>query len=102
MRTGDLGFLRAGRVVITGRLKDLIIIRGANHYAQDLEQAVEKSHRALRAGCGAAFSVEVAGEERLVVVSEIEDPKVLAGEEVAEAIRRTLVDRTSCIPTRSY
>ena len=57
---------------VTGRLKDVIIIRGQNHYPQDIEQTVETAHAALRAGCTAAFSVEIAGEERLVVVQEIE------------------------------
>jgi len=73
LRTGDLGFLSAGELIITGRVKDLIIIRGANHYSQDLEQTVELSHRALRPGCGAAFSIDAAGEERLVIVYEIEE-----------------------------
>ena len=55
-----------GELFVTGRLKDLIILRGRNHYPQDLELTVEQSHPALRPGCGAAFSVEVDGEERLV------------------------------------
>lgn len=71
-RTGDLGFLRDGELFITGRLKDVIIIRGRNHYPQDIELTVEKSHPALRSGCGAAFAVEVNGQERLVVVQEVE------------------------------
>jgi acyl-CoA synthetase (AMP-forming)/AMP-acid ligase II len=71
LRTGDLGFLRDGEVFIRGRLKDLIIIRGNNHYPQDIEYTVEKSHPALRAGCSAAFSVEDDGEERVVVVVEV-------------------------------
>ncbi len=74
MRTGDLGFLRDdGELFITGRLKDLIVIRGRNHYPQDIERTVEKAApEAIRPGCGAAFSVDVAGEERLVVVHELE------------------------------
>ncbi|MGZ4135548.1 MAG: AMP-binding protein, partial [Tumebacillaceae bacterium] len=72
LRTGDLGFLRAGELYITGRLKDLIIIRGRNYYPQDLEYTVQDCHVALRPGCGAAFSVEVEGEERLVIVQEVE------------------------------
>ncbi|TSC20354.1 AMP-binding protein, partial [Corallococcus sp. Z5C101001] len=72
LRTGDLGFMRDGEVFVTGRAKDLIIIRGRNHYPQDIEQTVEESHPALRAGSVAAVSLEVAGEERLVVVQEID------------------------------
>lgn len=72
LRTGDLGFIADGELYITGRLKDLIIIRGRNHYPQDLEATVAASHAALRAGGGAVFTAEVAGAERLVVVQEVE------------------------------
>jgi acyl-CoA synthetase (AMP-forming)/AMP-acid ligase II len=72
LRTGDLGFLQDGELFITGRIKDLMIIRGQNHYPQDIELTVEKSHPALRPGCGAAFTVEVKGQERLVIVQEVE------------------------------
>ncbi|MBE3561915.1 MAG: acyltransferase domain-containing protein, partial [Ktedonobacteraceae bacterium] len=72
LRTGDLGFIHQGELFITGRLKDLIIIHGSNHYPQDIEQTAERSHPALRMGGGAAFSVDVNGEERLVIVHEIE------------------------------
>jgi acyl-CoA synthetase (AMP-forming)/AMP-acid ligase II len=71
LRTGDLGFIDNGELFITGRLKDLIIIRGANHYPQDIEKTVEESHGALRKGCVAAFSIEVEGDEKLIVVQEI-------------------------------
>ncbi|NES03888.1 MAG: fatty acyl-AMP ligase [Okeania sp. SIO2F4] len=72
MRTGDLGFLETGELFVTGRLKDVIIINGRNHYPQDIEWTVEQSHPLIRPGCIASFSVEVAGEERLVVVAEVE------------------------------
>jgi acyl-CoA synthetase (AMP-forming)/AMP-acid ligase II len=72
LRTGDLGFLSDGELFVTGRIKDLIIIRGRNHYPQDIEQTVAASHPALRPGGGAAFSVSVAGEEALVVVQEVQ------------------------------
>ena len=72
LRTGDLGFLEEGELYVTGRIKDLIIIRGLNHYPQDIECTVERCHAALRPGCGAAFSIDVEGEERLVVVQEVD------------------------------
>jgi acyl-CoA synthetase (AMP-forming)/AMP-acid ligase II len=72
LRTGDLGFLHAGELFITGRRKDVMIIRGSNHYPQDIELTVEQSHPALRPNCGAAFSVDIDGEERLVIVQEVE------------------------------
>lgn len=72
LRTGDLGFLQDGEIFITGRIKDLIIIRGRNHYPQDIELTVEQSHPALRISHGAAFSVEVDGTEQLVIAQEVE------------------------------
>jgi len=72
LKTGDLGFLDDGELFVTGRCKDLIIIRGRNIYPHDIERIVENCHAALRAGGGAAFSVQADGEERLIVVHEVE------------------------------
>ena len=72
LRTGDLGFLHNGELFITGRIKDLIIIRGTNHYPQDLEWSVQQLHPALRPDYGAAFSIFDHGEEKLVIVQEVE------------------------------
>jgi acyl transferase domain-containing protein/acyl-CoA synthetase (AMP-forming)/AMP-acid ligase II/NADPH:quinone reductase-like Zn-dependent oxidoreductase/NAD(P)-dependent dehydrogenase (short-subunit alcohol dehydrogenase family)/acyl carrier protein len=90
LRTGDLGFLNVGEVYIAGRKKDLIIIRGRNHYPQDIEYTVETSHPALRPTCAAAFSVEAANEERLVVVQEVERPHKLDADAVITAIRQAV------------
>nr|WP_293114129.1 fatty acyl-AMP ligase [Moorena sp. SIO4G3] len=72
LRTGDLGFLLDGELFVTGRIKDVIIIRGQNHYPQDIELTVQNSHPALRPHCGAAFTVEFKGDKRLVIVQEVE------------------------------
>ena len=72
LRTGDLGYLVNGELYITGRLKELIILRGKNHYPQDIEATVASSHPLLRRDCGAAFSVEVIGREELVIFQEVE------------------------------
>jgi acyl-CoA synthetase (AMP-forming)/AMP-acid ligase II len=72
LRSGDLGFFYAANLYITGRLKDLIIIRGQNHFPHDIEQTVSASSTALLANGAAAFSIEQEGEERLIVVQEVE------------------------------
>ena len=72
MRTGDLGCKIDGDLYITGREKDVIIIRGRNHYPQDIEHTVQQSNVALKADAGAAFALEVDGEERLIIVQEVE------------------------------
>ena len=93
LRTGDLGQLSGGELFVTGRLKDLIILRGRNLYPQDLEATAAASHPALAAGGGAAFSVEVAGEERLILVHETGGrPDAQAAEEVAGAIRQAVAE----------
>jgi natural product biosynthesis luciferase-like monooxygenase protein len=86
LRTGDLGTVQNGELYITGRLKDLIIIRGRNYYPNDIESTCETGHSALRPGHSAAFSVEVNGEERLVVVQEVTRAGLKADH--SEAIRR--------------
>ncbi|MCZ0902834.1 AMP-binding protein, partial [Microcoleus sp. HI-ES] len=91
LRTGDLGFLRDRELFITGRLKDLIIIRGRNLYPQDIERTAERSHPSLRPGANAAFSVEVAGEEQLIIVQELESRKAPNNaEEIISAIRERI------------
>ena len=92
LRTGDLGFIQDGELFITGRLKDLIIIRGRNHYPQDLELTVEQCDEALRPGCGAAFSVDIEREERLIVVQEVDQRKNPDLEALTEDIRRAIAE----------
>jgi acyl-CoA synthetase (AMP-forming)/AMP-acid ligase II/acyl carrier protein len=90
LRTGDLGFLDNGEIFITGRAKDVIIIRGRNLYPQDIELTAERSHPSLRTGSVAAFEVEVDNEQRLVVVQELEFRAKPNVEEVTAAIRQTV------------
>ena len=92
LRTGDLGFFDNGELFVAGRLKDLIIIRGRNHYPQDIEHAVEEASTLVRAGSIAAFAVDVDGRERVAVVAEVERGKREPAEVAAafEAIRKRL------------
>lgn len=97
LRTGDLGFLDpAGELFITGRIKDLVIIRGVNHYPQDIEHTVQAQHPALRQNGGAAFSVpDERGDEILVVVQEIErtERNRIDADEIKGQIRESLADQ---------
>jgi|688.fasta_scaffold73197_5 acyl-CoA synthetase (AMP-forming)/AMP-acid ligase II len=93
LRTGDLGFLQNGELFVTGRLKDLIIISGRNHYPQDIEQTVEQCHSSLRLGHGAAFSLNIFGQEKLVIAQEVERQnyvRKLNADEVIKAILRAV------------
>ncbi|MDQ1835371.1 non-ribosomal peptide synthetase [Massilia scottii] len=93
LRTGDLGFLRRGELFVTGRLKDLIIVRGRNHYPHDIELAAERSHAGLRPSCNAAFTIENDGEEQLIIVQEVERTQVrrLDGADMAARIRHAVM-----------
>ena len=88
LRTGDLGFIRDGELFVAGRLKDLMIIRGRNHYPQDVEATAQGAHPLMRSLCGAAFTIEREGRERLVIVNEIERGRNQNVGEVIQAVRR--------------
>lgn len=94
LRTGDLGFFADGELFITGRLKDVIIINGRNHYPQDVEDAVRDCHAEVRPGGVVAFGVPREDGERLVLFVETRAKKVSDGEraEIAEAVRRRVFE----------
>ena len=99
LRTRDLGFLDDGELIVTGRLDDTMVIRGHNHYPEDLEWTMERSHPALRSGGGAAFLLEVEGEHQLVVVHEVEQHQpALDAAAIAAAIRRAVVEQHELSP----
>ena len=102
LRTGDLGFLdHHGELFVTGRIKDLIIVMGRNHYPQDIERSMEESHPALRASAGAAFTIDIAGEERLILVQELEARDARTGVDWADItveIRRAVVSNHDLVP----
>ena len=71
LRTGDLGFMHDQQLYITGRIDDLIIVRGLNHHPQDIEATARQCHPLLAPGLGAAFAFREHGEQRLVLVHEV-------------------------------
>lgn len=102
LRTGDLGFLdAAGELFITGRIKEVVIIRGANHYPQDIEDTMQRAHPALRRHAGAAFTID-GGDliEKLVVVQEVErtERNRIAVDEVVARIREAIVNEHEIVP----
>jgi acyl-CoA synthetase (AMP-forming)/AMP-acid ligase II len=102
LRTGDLGFRdRSGELFITGRLKDLIIIRGMNHYPQDIENTVQAAHPALRPHGGAAFAaLDENGREKLIIVQEVERTyrRQIALDELVASIREAVVEEHEVNP----
>ena len=92
LRTGDLGFQLGGELFITGRLKELIIIRGRNYYPHDFERTADLSHPALRRGCSVAFSTGESFEQRLVIVCEVENRSNVNATEVKDQISQAISD----------
>lgn len=94
LRTGDLGALHEGCLYVTGRIKDLVIIDGVNHYPQDIEATVQDAHAVIRDDHVAAFSLTIGGRERLVVVAEhsrrVSEPG-LELEAIVRTVRKAVV-----------
>jgi acetylornithine/succinyldiaminopimelate/putrescine aminotransferase/acyl-CoA synthetase (AMP-forming)/AMP-acid ligase II/predicted amino acid dehydrogenase/acyl carrier protein len=90
LRTGDLGFLRKGRLFITGRLKDVLVVNGRKYYPQDIELTVARSCAGLRMGGGAAFMRGISSTARVVVVQELEHRAKIDGKAAVQAIRQAV------------
>lgn len=102
LRTGDLGFIKEEEIYVTGRLKEIMIIRGRNYYPQDIEKTAEESHPALKTHSGAAFTVENGQDEMLVIVQEIkrEYLRNLKCADIVSAIREA-VSRNHELPVHA-
>jgi len=90
LRSGDLGFMDNGELFVTGRLKELIIVRGVNRYPHDIELTVERTSSRLLAGATAAFSVDLNRRECLIVISEVDRSRRKDWSDVIHAIRRNV------------
>ena len=99
LRTGDLGTLRDGQLLVTGRLKDLVILGGRNFYPHDIELVAERSHADLRAGYSAAFCVSGARGEELVLVLEVSRHHSPADDDALfHAVRTALAAEIGIVP----
>jgi acyl carrier protein len=93
-----MGFLVDGELFVTGRIKDLIIVRGRNHYPQDIERTVEGSHPALRRDHVVSFGVDVDDEERVVMVCGVMRAQKLNPQELFSAVRAVLAHEHELSP----
>ena len=102
LRTGDLGFLDGDEeLFVTGRIKDLIIVDGRNHYPQDIEATVERCHPLVTPGGVAAFSVDRDGQEQLTVMAEVERSSTADDRRaLTAAVREAVVTEHGIFPRR--
>ncbi len=101
LRTGDLGFIHEGQLYITGRLKDLLIVRGHNLYPQDIEATIEREVEVVRKGRVAAFAVNVKGEEGIGIAAEISRSvqKIMPANALITAIRQAVAEACQQAPS---
>jgi len=102
LRTGDLGFLYDGQLYVSGRLKDMIIVRGVNRYPQDIEETVERASEVVQAGSVAAFAMDYEGREQLVVVAETVRIRDIDWDANLQAIRRAVTEEHELPPDAIY
>nr|WP_255712796.1 aminotransferase class I/II-fold pyridoxal phosphate-dependent enzyme [Rhodopirellula sp. JC740] len=108
LRTGDLGFVYGGQLYVSGRLKDMIIVRGVNRYPQDIEATVERASDVVQAGSVAAFAMNAdsdeteTGREQLIVVAETVRKRDLDWDEHLQAIRRAVTEEHDLPPDAIY
>ncbi|MGW0536532.1 fatty acyl-AMP ligase [Streptomyces sp. NPDC003032] len=95
LRTGDLGVVVDSHLYITGRIKDLVVIDGRNHYPQDMEITAEQAHPGIRRHAVAAFGVPTGDGERLVLLAERArgvEPGSATDSDIITAVRAALAD----------
>ncbi len=102
LRTGDLGFLCDDQLYVTGRIKDMIIVRGVNRYPQDIEQTVERASMAVQTGSVAAVSMDLGGREQLMIVAETVRQRDIDWDAEIAAIRRAVTEEHELPPDAVY
>lgn len=102
LRTGDLGFLFDGQLYATGRLKDMIIVRGVNRYPQDIEETVERASSIVQAGAVGAFAMDHDGREQLGIVAEAVRIRDADWDSHLQAIRRAVTEEHELPPDAVY
>lgn len=90
LRTGDMGFFEDGELFVTGRIKDLIIVRGVNRYPQDIEMTVERTSSRIQPQAVGAFAIDLNGRERLIIVAEVERARRDDWSDVITAVRKAV------------
>src|SRR5213079_184768 len=93
LRTGDMGVVDGGELFVTGRLKELLIIAGANHHPHDIERVAEEAHALVRPHSGAAFALDEADDSALAVVLEAEPGADAELADAMAAIRRRVAEQ---------
>ena len=102
LRTGDLGFLFENQLYVSGRLKDMIVVRGVNRYPQDIEETVERACDGVEAGAVAAFAMEYDGREQLAIVAETVRTRDLDWDAHLQRIRRAVTEEHDLPPDAVY
>jgi acyl-CoA synthetase (AMP-forming)/AMP-acid ligase II len=104
LRTGDLGFFDGGRLFITGRLKDLIIVRGRNYYPQDIEATAAASNPMLARDRGAAVAITRDGVDEVAIVHELrrEGWRTADTARIAADVREAIVLEHAILVSRVY
>ena len=98
LRTGDLGFFYDGQLHVSGRIKDLIVVRGVNRYPQDIEATVERTSGVVQAGSVAAIAMNHDGREQLVIVAEAIRVRQHDWDSELQAIRRAVTEEHDLPP----
>lgn len=102
LRTGDLGFLLDGQLYVSGRLKDMIVVRGVNRYPQDIEETVERSSDVVQAGSVAAFAMDHDNREQMIIVAETVRARAKDWDANLQKIRRAVTEEHDLPPDAIY